>query len=178
MQHNTGAHQVQPQFTFEGGHLVMFHQESTGLPETRDSNVNDRDRVIDLLAQEKYLSSGYNVSLWEASHDELHQVLKQNHETCVQMQRQLFNVAFKKGWYRLPVADAQSLFTAYNDLQQKKAEFPFPSDQIGQTAQTAVTGQAATQADAQLQRRVDEAMREAAKGKVPATMAQTQRRPH
>lgn len=174
MQH-TNTQQVQPQFTFEGGHLVMFHQESTGLAETRDSNVNDRDRVIDLLAQEKYISSGYNVSLWEASHDELLQVLKQNHDTSIQMQRQLFNVAFKKGWYRLPVADAQSLFTAYNDLQQKRSEFPFPSNQTGPATQGTVAGQPANQADAQLQRRVDEAMREAAKGRVPATMAQ---RPH
>lgn len=158
MQQQQTSQQVQPQFTFEGGHLVMYHQEPTGLPQTRDATVNDRDRLIDLLSTEKYLTHGYNVSMQEASHDQLFQLLKQNHDACIQLQRQFFNTAFKKGWYRLPVADAQSVATALTQAQQKSSEFPV---QQGGTAGTTPT-------DAQLNRQVDAAIRQAEQGKVPA----------
>ena len=64
--------------------------------------MNDRDRLQDLLAQEKYLTSGYNMALIEASHDALFDVIKQNCDASYQMQRQIFNLMFKKGWYKLP----------------------------------------------------------------------------
>lgn len=152
--------QPQPQFTFEGGHLVMFHQEQTGLPITRDATVNDRDRTFDLLAQEKYLSSLYNIAMFESSHDQLHQILKQNLDTVHQLQRTLFNTAFKKGWYRLPVADAQSLFTTFNDVQKHRSEFPYPAQQgaQGQDAGSA-------QSDQQLQQKVQKALQQASQGK-------------
>lgn len=124
--------QVQPQFTFEGGHLVMFHQQATGLPSVVDANVNDRDRVMDLLISEKHLSNEYNIAMAEASHDQLFQIFKKNHETVHQIQRQIWNTAFKKGWYRLPVADAQSVVTAFNKMQQRRGEFPTSAGQQSQ----------------------------------------------
>ena len=41
---------VQPQFSMQGGHLIMAHQEQTGLPKVKDASMNDRDRMQDLLA--------------------------------------------------------------------------------------------------------------------------------
>ncbi|HYF76266.1 MAG TPA: spore coat protein [Symbiobacteriaceae bacterium] len=120
-----------PQFKFEGGHLVMYHPASTGLPQTRDSNVNDRDRMQDLLSTEKYLTNSYDTFMNEASHDALFQVIKQNHSKCQDMQRQIFNTMFAKGWYKLAVADAQSVSDAYNKAVQSKSQFPFPSN-LGQ----------------------------------------------
>lgn len=131
--------QVTPQFTFEGGHLVMFHQEETGLPQVKDSNVNDRDRMQDLLSSEKYMTAGYTIGMNEASHDALFQVLKQNHDKCQQNQRQLFDTMFKKGWYKLPVADAQSVTHAYNQFKQYQGQFPFPSQLQQQQNGTHVT---------------------------------------
>ncbi|HEY3364363.1 MAG TPA: spore coat protein [Symbiobacteriaceae bacterium] len=120
--------QVQPQFTFEGGHLMMYHTEPTGLPQVKDGNVNDRDRMQDLLATEKYLSTAYNTALLEASHDCLSHVWQQNQDTCQKLQRQVFDTMFKKGWYKLPVADAQSVSHAYGQFDQYKVQLPFPSN--------------------------------------------------
>lgn len=153
--------QVQPQFTFEGGQLVMFHQEATGLT-SKDATVNDRDRMQDLLAQEKYLTTAYNIAMNEASHDALYQVWKQNHDTCQQLERQIFTGMFKKGWYRLPVADAASVTHAFDQFQQYKAQFPFPP---GQQAQTARAGQ---QGNTQMNQVVTQAINQAQQGQVPS----------
>ena len=178
--------QPQPQFIVEAGHLVMTHTEATGLPQVKDATVNDRDRMQDLLAQEKYLTDGYNHGMIEASHDALFQVLKQNHDACHQMQRQLFNGMFKKGWYKLPVADSQAVMMAYQQFQGYRSQFPFPGQQgQGQQQQqaatqttasaTASTGAQAQQAQGQnqqqnqqLNQKVEQALREASQGHIPS----------
>lgn len=126
---SNSTQQTQPQFTFEGGHLVMFHQEQTGLPQTRDANVNDRDRMYDLLNTEKMITTEYHTAMLEAADEQLFNVLKQCHDNCHQVQRQLFNTAFKKGWYRIPVAEAQAVVAAFTKFQQTQKEFPFPVSQ-------------------------------------------------
>ena len=169
---------VQPQFTFEGGHLVMFHQEQTGVPLVRDANVNDRDRTFDLLAQEKYLTSEYHTAMLEATDDALFQVFKQCHDNCHEIQRQLWVAAFKKGWYRVPVAEAQAVVAAFTKFQQSLQEFPFPVSQrlrnqgvsAGTTAdwaQATVAESGSGNADQTLQQVVSQAIQQAQKGKVP-----------
>lgn len=138
-QQQTGQQMPQPQFTFEGGHLVMYHTEATGL-QAKDATVNDQDRMTDILNTEKHLTMEYDVAMNEASHDALYQVLKQNNDSCHQLERQLFNVMFKKGWYRLPVADAQSVASTLQKFQQYQSQFPFPN----QTKQQQQQGQQAS----------------------------------
>ncbi len=159
---------VEPQFSVEGGHLVMFHKEATGLPQVKDANVNDRDRMNDLLAQEKYLTSSYNVAMYEASHDALHRVIKENFDTCQRMQRQLYNTMFKKGWYKLPVADAESVTQTYNQWQKYQAQFPFPPGQQRTTAGRTAATTSANPADRRLEQSVERAIQDAVNGHVPA----------
>lgn len=155
--------QPQPQFNVEGGHLVMFHPE-TGLPKVKDANVNDRDRVQDLLAQEKYLTASYNVAMYEAGHDALYQTIKENFDACHQIQRQIFNAMFQKGWYKLPVADAESVAHTYNQFKQYQGQLPFPPGQ----QQTAVVrlpqSTSAKVADRNLQASVERALQDAMAG--------------
>ncbi|HWI62215.1 MAG TPA: spore coat protein [Symbiobacteriaceae bacterium] len=133
----------QPQFTFEGGHLVMFHNEVTGLNWT-DPNVNDKDRMQDLLSTCKYLSNSYDTAMNEASHDALYQVFRQNHSNTKDMERQVYNTMFKKGWYRLPVADAQSVADAFNKAVQLQSQLPYKS-QLSQIAQQSTQSQSQSQ---------------------------------
>lgn len=166
----------QPQFTFEGGHLVMFHDQVTGL-NWKDANVNDRDRMQDLLSQEKYLSNSYDTAMNEASHDALFQVLKQNHAKTKDLARQLYTTMFKKGWYRLAVADAQSVADAFNKSKQLQSQLPFPSNlgaasATGSRAPGSTMSQAMQQARSQGQSKqldqvVSQAISEAERGKVP-----------
>ncbi|MGE5674941.1 MAG: spore coat protein [Mycobacterium leprae] len=132
--------QSQPQFTFEGGHLVMYHQQTGNLPKVKDPSFNDRDRMQDLLAQEKHLSDTYNTALLEASHDGLYQVWQQNQDECQQLERQVFNLMFQNGWYKLPVADAQAVSHAYNQFEQYKTQFPFPAQIQGIAGMGGTTG--------------------------------------
>lgn len=189
-----------PQFAFEGGHLVMYHKEATGLPQVKDATVNDRDRMQDLLAQEKYLTAAYNVAMYEASHEGLHQVMKQNFDVCQKLQRQLFNAMFDKGWYRIPVADAQAMSTALQQFKQYQTQFPFPPRRQQAGAQeTAPTAQAGgrqrsgrmagpraagagahagrTGGRAQLNQQVNQALQQIQQGRMPAG-TQGQERPH
>ncbi|HYG57964.1 MAG TPA: spore coat protein [Symbiobacteriaceae bacterium] len=182
MQQQVGSNMTQPQFTFEGGHLVMFHDEVTGL-QAKDSNVNDRDRMQDLLSTQKYLSDGYDKAMNEASHDALWQVFQQNHQNTKQLERQIFNTMFKKGWYKLPVADAQSVAWAHNQFSQYRTQFPFPSQIQQVSSNMQMTGtqsqqQSGMQAggttggtDQQLQQKVNQALSEAERGKVPTGYA-------
>jgi spore coat protein CotF len=127
--------QVQPQFTIQGGHVVMYHQDQSGSNLVKDSNVNDRDRLVDVLTTEKYLTEFYTHAMHEAGTDQLFQLFQQNFNSCMQLQRQHFNAAFKKGWYRLPVADAQTVVAAHEQFKQLQSEFPFPSQISGQQNQ-------------------------------------------
>lgn len=126
----------QPQLTQEAGRIVMSYPQTSGLPTVKDATVNDRDRTQDLLAQEKYLTAAYTTALAEMSHEELTQVVKQNFETCHQLQRQLFNLMFHKGWYKLPVAGAEAVKQTVNQFKQYQTQFPFPSGVQGTTPQT------------------------------------------
>lgn len=187
------AQNVQPQFTFEGGHMVMYHQEPTGLPQVKDSNVNDRDRIQDLLAQEKYLGTAYNIAMNEAGHEQLYQVFKQNHDNVHQLQRSIFDTMFKKGWYKLPVADAQDVAHTVQQFQQYQTQFPFPpgqqfqqakqaQQQAGSQQQTGAQQQqqqqtgSQNQGGQQLQQQVDQALQQAAQGSMPSV--QSTRRTH
>ena len=142
----------QPQFTFEGGHVIMFHHEAEGLPNQADPNVNDRDRMQDLLSQAKHLSNGYDTAMNEASHDALFQVWKQNHSKVKDLERQIYTTMFKKGWYRLPLADAQAVADAFANTRKLQSQLPFPSrmpDTTGSRAPGHLTSQAMQQAKSQ-----------------------------
>jgi hypothetical protein len=151
-----------PMFTVEGGHLVMYRPDKTGLPQVKDATVNDRDRMQDLLAQEKYLTAAYNVAINEAGHEALCQVIEQNWQTCHQIQRQLFHTMFQKGWYKLPVADGASVSQTYTQFKGYQGQLPFPPGQQPSTpARQAVKAQPANPADRALKQAVERALHDA-----------------
>lgn len=162
---------TEPQFQVEGGHLVMYHKDQTGLPQVKDANVNDRDRMQDLLAQEKYLTSAYNVAMFEAGHDALYQDIKQNSDTCHQLQRQIFTLMFKKGWYKLPVADADSVSHTFTQWQQYQAQLPFPpGQQRSVTKSPRINRTNENPVERQLNEAVEQAMEAAVKGDLPTNV--------
>ncbi len=178
-QQQTQQHQVQPQFTIQGGHVVMYHQDPSGANLVKDSNVNDRDRLVDQLTTEKYLTEFYTHAMHEAGTDQLFQIFQQNHDSCMQLQRQHFNAAFKKGWYRLPIADAQTVVEAHEQFKKLQSEFPFPSQISAQQTQEnrpqLTQGQTAP-ADQRLTQQVEAAMRQVQQGRVPQTNLTAQTR--
>lgn len=87
--------------------------------------MNDRDRLNDVLALEKYLTDSFNVAVREASHSALHQdqlaILTETH----QCQYELFELMFRKGHYKLEAEQQPKLDQAYQQFNGYKSQFPY-----------------------------------------------------
>jgi spore coat protein CotF len=94
-------------------------------PQVKGPGMNDRDRVNDILAMEKYLTDSFNVSAREASHRTLHQdimtILTETH----QCQYELFELMFRKGHYKLEAEEQTKLDQAYQQFQNYSTQFPY-----------------------------------------------------
>lgn len=99
-------------------------QHSTGLP--KGPEMNDRDRINDILATQKYLSDGYNVAVNEAGTDELFQTQLQLLNEIHQSQREIFKLMQQKGWYKLePEQDKAKITQKAQQFAGYRAQFPY-----------------------------------------------------
>ena len=98
---------------------------STGVPQVKGPEFNDRDLLNDILATEKYVTDNFNIFTKEASHDQLHSttmnILGETHEAA----RQTYNLMFKKGWYVLNSATRQTLDQTKQQFTNYQTQFPY-----------------------------------------------------
>jgi spore coat protein CotF len=94
----------------------------SSVPKTPE--MNDRDFINDILSYEKYMTDSYSIVLNEASHEALYQDLLTAFNETQNMQRELYNMMFKKGWYTLEPADAQKLQQTYQQFSNYMNQFP------------------------------------------------------
>lgn len=92
--------------------------------------MNDRDFLNDMLATEKYMTTSYSFALNEASNQALYNDLSLICKETDDMQRELYNLMFKKGWYSLEGESSQKLQQSYTQFQGYSAQFPYGSNQI------------------------------------------------
>jgi spore coat protein CotF len=95
------------------------NQNKIGNPETqvpKTPQMNDRDFVNELLATEKYLTNSYSTALNEMSHDSLYQDIQGIFNETQNCQRELYNVMYQNGWYKLEAADSQKLQQSYQQF--------------------------------------------------------------
>lgn len=97
--------------------------EQTGQIQT--ATYNDRDRVNDLLASEKYLTEGYNVSTFEATNPQLQNTLRNILSETHRNRETLYQAMDQRGWYKSEQADQQQITQAYNKFNQYKNQLPF-----------------------------------------------------
>lgn len=87
--------------------------------------MNDRDRINDVLAMEKYLTDSFNVAAREASHEELHRdmmtILMETH----QCQRDLYLTMFRQGVYKVEAEEQQKLDQTYKQFSNYTSQFPY-----------------------------------------------------
>lgn len=95
---------------------------STEFPKT--PQMNDRDFLNDMLSTEKYLSNSYSVALNEASHKQLYDDLLAIYTETQNMQHQLYNLMFQKGWYKLEAESAQKIQQSYQQHTGYLNQFP------------------------------------------------------
>ena len=93
---------------------------NTNTPNT--VSLNDKERMEDLLAQEKYLISAYSTFIPEASCPNLRQVLTTNFNDCVQNQYQVYDKMSQLGWYPGKEAPKPEVEAARQKFQQMKQQ--------------------------------------------------------
>jgi hypothetical protein len=90
----------------------------------KGTEFNDRDRLNDMLATEKWLTDGFNVFVRETSHQELYNdvlhVLTETHHAC----RDVFNLMFEKGWYSLHPEQPSHIADHYQKFSGYESQFP------------------------------------------------------
>jgi len=109
---------------------TIQNPKPAGEPQVKGPEMNDRDRLNDILALEKYLTDSFNVSAREASHPELHQdimtILNETH-AC---QYELYELMFRKGSYNLEAEDQNTLDQSYQQFAGYSSQFPYTGGHV------------------------------------------------
>jgi spore coat protein CotF len=104
---------------------VIKNPQTGQLGQVKGAGLNDRDLANDILANEKYLSNSFNIFTQEASNQQLHsevsRILQETHSAG----RDLFNLMFQKGWYKLTAASAQEIQQSAQQFQNYQSQFPY-----------------------------------------------------
>lgn len=81
--------------------------------------INDEDMLNSLLEIEKNMSVNLTIALNEASNEYLYERIFDIFETIKDLQRDLFEIAFKYGWYSLEEAEENKILQALSKLKTK-----------------------------------------------------------
>ena len=83
------------------------------------TKLNDKDYLNCLLSTLKEMVKNYSVVLTEASNENLYNTYKNMFDTYINLQREVFELAFRKGWYTLEVAESNKVSNKYQTLNQE-----------------------------------------------------------
>ena len=84
--------------------------------------MNDENYLNAELECMKNMSNNFNVALNEMSNEFLYQKVYPMFENIRKMQRELFELAFRKGWYTLEKVEDEKITKTINKLEQKIQE--------------------------------------------------------
>lgn len=89
----------------------------TEVPEQRE--MNDKDYITAMLEIEKAIVKNLSVSLTEASNSDLYNDFYDMFDAVSNMQRQIYELMFKKGWYCLEIAEQNKISEKLNKLTKE-----------------------------------------------------------
>ena len=81
--------------------------------------LNDKDYLNSLLSSLKDMVKNYSVALTEASNENLYNTYKTMFDTYSNLQREVFELSFRKGWYVLETAETNKITNKYNTLNSE-----------------------------------------------------------
>lgn len=82
-------------------------------------SLNEKDYITCLVTTLKEMSKGYVTAMTEASNESLFNVYKEILEKVSELQREVYEVMFRKGWYVLEKCDVNKINTKYQTLLQE-----------------------------------------------------------
>lgn len=89
----------------------------TEIPTGRE--LNDKDYVNCLLSSLKEIVKNYAVVMTEASNEELYTSYKSMFDNYLSMQREVYELMFRNGWYSLEKAEMQKIDSKIQMLSQE-----------------------------------------------------------
>lgn len=104
--------------------------KSPVLPEKKDPTINVRDRLNDVLIDEKHILSSYFIGLNEIIDQQLFDMIKKNIENCRLLQRKMFEQMFDLGEYQPDVATPQQIEDAMDMFNNYKVQLPYPQNEV------------------------------------------------
>ena len=81
--------------------------------------LNDKDYLNSLLSCLKEMVKNYSVVLTEASNENLYNTYKTMFDKYTSLQREVYELAFRKGWYVLETAEANKVSNKYLTLNSE-----------------------------------------------------------
>ena len=81
--------------------------------------MNDKDYITSLLSTLKDMEKNYVIAMSEASCEELYNKHKQVFDAISSLQREVYELMFRKGWYSIEEADANKINQKYEMLNQE-----------------------------------------------------------
>ena len=82
-------------------------------------NLNEKDYMNELLSCLKEMSKNYVVALTEASNEKLFQTYNNIFNELISLQREVYQLMFRKGWYVLETVQTQKIIEKFNTLSQE-----------------------------------------------------------
>lgn len=82
-------------------------------------NLNDKDYLNSCLSLLKDMEKNYTVALTEASNETLFVKYEEMFNKIKSLQREVFELAFRKGWYVLEKAETNKITNKYNTLNEE-----------------------------------------------------------
>ena len=81
--------------------------------------LNDKDYLNTLLSCLKEMVKNYATALTEASNENLYNMYKSMFDKYIELQREVFELAFRKGWYVLKQTETNKISNKYQTLNQE-----------------------------------------------------------
>lgn len=81
--------------------------------------LNEKDYITSLLMCLKEMEKNYVIAMTEASNESLYQNFKETFEELTKLQRKVYEVMFRCGWYKLEKAETNKINTKHQTMRQE-----------------------------------------------------------
>lgn len=82
-------------------------------------DLNDKDYITCLINSLKEMTKNYATAMTEASNESLYKSYESIFNKLTNLQRETYELMFKKGWYSLEKAEQQKINEKFNALSQE-----------------------------------------------------------
>lgn len=95
---------------------------NTKVEVSKGISLNEKDYLTCLNSTLKEMTKNYALVMSEASNESLYEIYHEVFEKVSQLQREAYELMFKKGWYVLEKCEVNKIQTKYQTLAQEYSE--------------------------------------------------------